>query len=140
MHRTITLNYPAKHNALSAPLISGLLAALSDLTGSGARVIVLRAPKGARVWSAGHDVRELPTNGRDPLTYDDPLRRLVRAIKESPTPIIAMVEGGVWGGACEVVMSCDIVVAAEGGDLRDHTGEAWRAVRYRRHIEFHAVG
>ena len=111
---TITLDHPAKHNALSAPLINGLLAALSDLTGSGARVIVLRTPKGARVWSAGHDVRELPTNGRDPLTYDDPLRRLVRAIKESPTPIIAMVEGGVWGGACEVIMSCDIVVAAEG--------------------------
>jgi len=111
---TITLDNPAKHNALSAPLIGDLLAALSDLTSSGARVVVLRAPKGARVWSAGHDVRELPTNGRDPLTYDDPLRRVVRAIKESPTPIIAMIEGGVWGGACEVVVSCDIVVAAEG--------------------------
>ena len=111
---TITLDNPAKHNALSAPLISDLLAALSDLTSSGARVIVLRARKGAKVWSAGHDVRELPTNGRDPLTYDDPLRRVVRVIKESPTPIIAMIEGGVWGGACEVVVSCDIVVAAEG--------------------------
>ena len=99
---------------LSAPLISDLLAALSDLTSSGARVIVLRARKGAKVWSAGHDVRELPTNGRDPLTYDDPLRRVVRVIKESPTPIIAMIEGGVWGGACEVVVSGHIVVAAEG--------------------------
>jgi methylmalonyl-CoA decarboxylase len=111
---TMTLDHAAKHNALSAPLIGDLLRALSDLIGSGARAIVLRAPKGAKVWSAGHDVRELPTNGRDPLTYDDPLRRVVRAIKESPAPIIAMVEGGVWGGACEVVMSCDIVVAAEG--------------------------
>ena len=111
---TITLDNPAKHNALSAPLIGDLLTALSDLTSSGARVIVLRVPKGAKVWSAGHDVRELPTNGRDPLTYDDPLRRVVRAIKESPAPIIAMVEGGVWGGACELVMSCDFVVAAEG--------------------------
>ena len=88
--------------------------ALSDLTGAGARAIILRAHKGAKVWSAGHDVRELPTNGRDPLTYDDPLRRVVRVIKESPTPIIAMVEGGVWGGACEMVMSCDLVIAAEG--------------------------
>ena len=111
---TITLNHPAKHNALSAPLIGDLMTALSRLTGSGARVIVLRALKGAKVWSAGHDVRELPTNGRDPLTYDDPLRRVVRGIKELPTAIIAMVEGSVWGGACEVVMSCDIVVAAEG--------------------------
>ena len=114
---TITLDNPAKHNSLSAPLIGDLLAALSDLTKEGARVIVLRAPKGTKVWSAGHDVRELPTNGRDPLTYDDPLRRVVRTLKESPIPIIAMVEGGVWGGACEVVMSCDIVIAAEGASF-----------------------
>ena len=111
---TITLNHPAKHNALSAPLIHELLAALASLVDLGARVIVLRAPKGAKVWSAGHDVRELPTNGRDPLTYDDPLRQVVRALKRSPAPIIAMVEGGVWGGACEVVMSCDVIIAAEG--------------------------
>jgi len=110
---TITLDNPSKHNALGTALIRDLLVALSDLTNAGARAIVLRAYKGARVWSAGHDVRELPTNGRDPLTYDDPLRRVVRVIKESPTPIIAMVEGSVWGGACEVVMSCDIVIAAE---------------------------
>lgn len=111
---TVVLANPARHNSLSAPLITDLLEALADLSNSGARVIILRAPKGAKVWSAGHDVRELPTNGRDPLTYDDPLRRVVRAIKELPTPIIAMVEGGVWGGACEMIMNCDIVIAAEG--------------------------
>jgi methylmalonyl-CoA decarboxylase len=114
---TITLDNPSKHNALGAALIGELLVALSDLTNAGARTIILRAYQGAKVWSAGHDVRELPTNGRDPLTYDDPLRRVVRVIKESPTPIIAMVEGGVWGGACELVMSCDIVIAAEGTTL-----------------------
>lgn len=111
---TITLDNPGKHNALGAPLINHLLDALADLNEAGARVIILRAHPGAKVWSAGHDVRELPTNGRDPLTYDDPLRRVVRAIKELPTPIVAMVEGGVWGGACEVVMNCDMVIAAEG--------------------------
>jgi methylmalonyl-CoA decarboxylase len=111
---TITLNHPEKHNALSAALIEDLLEALAGLAGSGARVVVLRAPRGAKVWSAGHDVRELPTNGRDPLTYHDPLRRAVRAIQEAATPVLAMVEGSVWGGACELVMSCDVVVAAEG--------------------------
>jgi methylmalonyl-CoA decarboxylase len=108
---TITLDNPKKHNALSASLISDLIEALEDLVGSGVRVIVLRAPRGAKVWSAGHDVGELP------LTYDDPLRRVVRAIKESSTPVIAMIGGSVWGGACEVVMNCDIVVAAEGASF-----------------------
>jgi methylmalonyl-CoA decarboxylase len=111
---TITLDHREKHNALSSALISDLLEALASLTTSGARVVILRASRGAKVWSAGHDVRELPTNGRDPLTYNDPLRRVVRAIKEAPLPVIAMVEGGVWGGACELVMSCDMVIAAEG--------------------------
>jgi methylmalonyl-CoA decarboxylase len=62
-------------------------------------------------------VNELPTNGRDPLTYNDPLRQAVRAIHETRMPVIAMIEGSVWGGACEVVMACDIVVAAEGASF-----------------------
>jgi methylmalonyl-CoA decarboxylase len=110
---TITLNYAEKHNALSAGLIGSLSGVLSAMIAGGARVVVLRAARGANVWSAGHDVRELPTNGRDPLTYNDPLRRVVREIQEAPLPVIAMVEGSVWGGACEMVMSCDIVIAAE---------------------------
>jgi methylmalonyl-CoA decarboxylase len=110
---TITLDDPKKRNALSAALIKDLQETLAEMTRAGMRVVVLRAATGVTVWSAGHDVRELPVNGRDPLTYNDPLRLLVRAIKEAPLPVLAMVEGGVWGGACEVVMSCDLVVAAE---------------------------
>lgn len=36
----------------------------------------------------------------------------MRKIETHATPIVAMVEGSVWGGACELVMSCDLVVAA----------------------------
>jgi methylmalonyl-CoA decarboxylase len=39
------------------------------------------------------------------------LRVLVRSIQECPAPIIGLIEGGVWGGACEVAMACDIMVA-----------------------------
>jgi len=109
----ITLDHPQKHNALSAELIGDLLQALSEVRTAGARVAVLRAAPGAKVWSAGHDVKELPTNGRDPLTFNDPLRRVVRAIQQTPLPVIAMIEGSVWGGACELVMSCDVVIAEE---------------------------
>jgi methylmalonyl-CoA decarboxylase len=114
---TITLDHPEKHNALSAALIADLMKAFSQMRADAARVVVLRAAPGATVWSAGHDVKELPTNGRDPLTYNDPLRRLVRAIQGLPIPVIALVEGSVWGGACEVVLSCDIVLAAEGANF-----------------------
>ena len=73
---------------------------------------MLRAQPGAKVWSAGHDVGELPTGGRDPLGWDDPLRNVIREIEVFPAPVIAMIEGGVWGGACETVFACDLIIAA----------------------------
>ena len=53
---TITLNHDRRRNALGRGLISEMIKALNDLVYQQARVIVLRANQGARVWSAGHDV------------------------------------------------------------------------------------
>jgi methylmalonyl-CoA decarboxylase len=108
---TITLNNANKRNALSDPLIQEIIAALADFRERKARVVVLRAQPGAKVWSAGHDVEELPVGGRDPLGWDDPLRHLIREIEIFPAPLIAMIEGGVWGGACEAVFACDLIIA-----------------------------
>jgi methylmalonyl-CoA decarboxylase len=101
----------ATRNAFSTALIAAIMQAIDEMQHS-VRVIVLRACPGVATWSSGHDIRELPTNGRDPLAYNDPLRQLVRRIRDCPLPVVAMVEGGVWGGGCEVMMSCDLVVAA----------------------------
>lgn len=108
----ITLNH-GKVNALSKVLLDEIVALFDSLQATPVRVILLRAAPGAKVFSAGHDVRELPTNGRDPLTYNDPLRQLMRKIETCSRPVLAMVEGSVWGGACELVLGCDLVVAAE---------------------------
>lgn len=112
---TITLNNPRKHNALSAALVADVLAAFDVMERAKTRCVILRAPKGSKVWSAGHDIRELPAGGRDPLGWDDPLRTVIRRIGDFPAPVIALVEGTVWGGACELSLSCDIVVAT--GDV-----------------------
>ena len=108
----LTMNNVAKRNALSKALIEELFSAMEAMRKASVRVLILRAPAGCKTWSAGHDVNELPRSGRDPLTYYDPLRTVIREIEYFPAPVIAMVEGGVWGGACEVVMSCDLVIAA----------------------------
>jgi hypothetical protein len=102
---------PKETNSLSKELIDDLCAALRICKARGSG----RDIKGHRskVFSAGHDIRELPTNGRDPLTYNDPLRHVVRAIEHFPAPVIAMIEGSVWGGACELVMSCDMIIAGD---------------------------
>jgi methylmalonyl-CoA decarboxylase len=38
----------------------------------------------------------------------------IRELEDCPAPVIAMIEGGVWGGACEMAFACDLVVAAQG--------------------------
>jgi methylmalonyl-CoA decarboxylase len=107
----ITLDHPAKRNALSKELVDGIVAALADFEEHKVRVAIIRAQPGVKVWSAGHDVDELPESRRDPLGWDDPLRTLIRELENFPAPVIAMIEGTVWGGACETVFACDLIVA-----------------------------
>lgn len=107
---TITLNNPQKRNCLSAELLDELVEVLNDFEEQKARAVIIRAPKGAKVWSAGFDVNELPDHGRDPLTYNDPLEKALRAIQRFPAPVIAMIEGSVWGGACDLALTCDLAV------------------------------
>jgi methylmalonyl-CoA decarboxylase len=109
---TICLDHPSRRNALSRALIDGLINALNGFRMVGVRAVILRAPAGSLVWSAGHDINELPTGGHDPLGWDDPLRYLVREIEAFPAPIIAMIEGTVWGGACELALACDLIVCS----------------------------
>ncbi len=72
---------------------------------------MLRAPAGSKVWSAGHDISELPQRGRDPLGWGNSLRVLVRAIQSCRVPFWRCWKAAVWGGACEVSLACDILVA-----------------------------
>jgi methylmalonyl-CoA decarboxylase len=110
---TLTLNHTQRRNALSEALIKELIAGLTEFKLQKARVVILRAADGVSVWSAGHDVTELPRSHHDPLGWDNALRRLVREIEEFPAPVIAMIEGGVWGGACELAFACDLIMAAQ---------------------------
>jgi len=111
---TLTLNHEDKLNCLSHLLMDQLMAGLDRCVKEGVNVIILRANPGVKVWSAGHDINELPEPRRDPLSYGDPLETLLRHIQDCPVPVIAMVEGTVWGGACDLCCSCDMVIATDG--------------------------
>jgi methylmalonyl-CoA decarboxylase len=110
---TITLDNDSKRNALSQAMVEEIIASLDKFRQARARAVILRAKPGAKVFSAGHDVAELPESRRDPLGWDDPLRQLVREIENFPSPVIAMIEGSVWGGASETVFACDLIIATE---------------------------
>ncbi len=109
----ITLGDRKKRNAIGAAMASQFIAALESLRARRVRVIVVRAAAGMDVWSAGHDIDELPPGKRDPLDYNDPLEGLIRAVRTFPAPVVAMVHGTVWGGALDLVLSCDLAVADE---------------------------
>ncbi|MEI6278943.1 MAG: methylmalonyl-CoA decarboxylase [Verrucomicrobiae bacterium] len=110
---TVTLQNPAKRNCLSSEAVSEILSALDGFERKQAIVVVIRAEAGSKVWSSGHDVNELPRPGRDPLPYGGPLECLLRRIQEYPGAVIAMVQGSVWGGACDLAFSCDILIGDE---------------------------
>ncbi len=110
----LQFNRNEKQNCLNRELMGQLMEAIDALVAKDANVLVLRAARGVKVWSAGHDINELPEPRRDPLAYCDSLETLLRKIQDCPVPVIAMVEGSVWGGACDLCFSCDMVIAAEG--------------------------
>lgn len=109
---TITIDNPGQRNALTHDLLDELTEAFSA-AGTETRVAILRAEPGVTIWSSGHDISELPSDGSDPLTWTNPLEACFRAMRQTPFPVIAAVEGSVWGGATELVLSCDLVVADE---------------------------
>jgi methylmalonyl-CoA decarboxylase len=109
----IILDDRRHRNAIGAQMANGVVAALESLRAQHVRAVVLRAAAGMDVWSAGHNINELPRGRRDPLGYNDSLEGMLRAIRIFPMPVVAMVHGTVWGGALDLVLSCDLVTADE---------------------------
>jgi methylmalonyl-CoA decarboxylase len=107
---TIALDNMAKRNALGETTVREMLEALAQFESEGARAVVVRTAEPGHVWSAGHDIDELPIRGIDPLPFADPLEELLRAVRSFPGAVIAMIHGTVWGGACDLVLNCDMVV------------------------------
>jgi methylmalonyl-CoA decarboxylase len=107
---TIILNNPSKRNALSTAMLLEILKAFEDFGKKKARCVIIRAGKGSKVFSAGYDINELSESESDPQIYDAPLDKVMRTVEQFPAPVIAMTEGSVWGGACELVFTCDIII------------------------------
>jgi enoyl-CoA hydratase len=116
----LTLNRPAKLNALNGELVAALVAALDTAEADPeVRVIVLQGA--GRAFSSGYDLTEEaegaiggPVAWREALAVD--VAATLRFL-DSPKPVIAQVHGYALAGGLELAMACDLIVAADGTKL-----------------------
>jgi enoyl-CoA hydratase len=119
----VVLNDPARYNALSGTLVSGVRSAFTELRADReARVIILRGA--GRGFCAGADLsdganQEVAPGGEGRgrvgryWAFQEHLRDLILGIHECPKPVIAAVHGAAVGGGLAMALACDIRVCAE---------------------------
>ena len=112
---TLTLNDPARFNALGHEMLTALQAALDALgSDESVRVVVLAAS--GKAFCAGHNLKDMAAH--PDLAWYQKLftqcSRMMLSIHKLPVPVIARVQGMATAAGCQLVAQCDLAVAAEG--------------------------
>jgi enoyl-CoA hydratase len=112
--RLLTIDRPAKLNALNRQTIDELHAAFAEAAAdAGVRVVVLRGA-GGKAFVAGADIAELaalsPVEARDFSRHGQALMSRIEALGK---PVIAEIGGFALGGGMELAMACHLRIASE---------------------------
>lgn len=112
----LTINRPAKFNALTQAMWARLPELLDELSANPAvRVIVIRGA-GEHCFSAGADIAEFKARAESGEVDENALSPTSEAfdrIAECSTPTISMVHGHCFGGGCAIALATDIRVVSE---------------------------
>jgi 2-(1,2-epoxy-1,2-dihydrophenyl)acetyl-CoA isomerase len=118
---TLTFNRPERMNALSTPIMEGLLHGLPRLAGDPTvRVIVLTGT--GRAFCAGGDVKSMAEGGerRSAAEATAHLRsrmEVSRILHDLPKPTIAMINGPAAGAGLAFALACDLRMAGASARL-----------------------
>jgi enoyl-CoA hydratase len=110
----LIVNRPDVRNALSLQITQRLTQEIRDLARDRAVRVLVLTGAGDRVFVSGADVREFREHLATPetaLTYDGLAEQLQSALRESPKPVIAMIQGHAVGSGTIVAASCDFRIA-----------------------------
>jgi len=114
----VTLNRPAKRNAMS-PALNDEMVRVLDALEINERVAVVVITGAGDSFSAGMDLKEF-FRDLDPLPYAQKMRIKRSAwqwqwkmLLNYPKPTIAMVNGWCFGGAFTPLVACDLAIAAD---------------------------
>jgi enoyl-CoA hydratase len=107
----ITLNRPDARNALNNRLLHLVMDAL-DAFDKDENIGAIVLAGSEKAFAAGADIKEMADKTRDEMKDGDRLAVFDRIMAISK-PVIAAVSGWALGGGCELVLSCDMIVASE---------------------------
>ena len=117
----LTLNRPESLNALSPVLFIELRQHIDDIAEKTEEIgVVILCGKG-RSFSAGNDLKAIQAGELPPSPYFQ--AETLEAIEALPQPVIAAVQGHCYTGSLELVLACDLLVAAESAKFADTHGK-----------------
>jgi enoyl-CoA hydratase len=119
---TVTLSRPDVLNAITREMLVQLSETLDLISANEAvRVVVLTGE--GRAFSAGVDLKALGgrelVNGSIGELLDGPAREAIKRLTTIPQVVIARLNGACFTGALELVLACDLVVAANEAKIGD---------------------
>jgi enoyl-CoA hydratase len=109
----LTIDREERRNALSGQVLAALLAAVRD-PGAGTGAIVI-ASAGERVFCSGADLAVMSPDatGLEQHEARGLLTELILAVRGSPLPVLARVQGLCLAGGLALVMAADVAVASD---------------------------
>lgn len=113
----LTLNRPAKANALSATLVEALLDAVEYAQSDGTRLLVVDGA--GDHFCAGFDFTgyQEQSEGELALRFIR-IETLLQALYHAPCETLALAHGRVFGAGADIVASCGMRIAAPGTTFR----------------------
>ncbi len=101
--RVLTLDHPARRNALNDGLLALLDAALD--VPPHVRALLVRGAGGS--FCSGYDLTHLGPPAADGRLPDDPLVACLLKLERHPVPSVALVRGAAFGAGFDLAASCD---------------------------------